>query len=198
MALPVSGLRCDTDGGLPNNPHDLFCIRFHPNQADILSDIISPFREIASLPNVQIYYPNDTANTYTLMEWSDLVITFGSTVTVEACWMGKPVIMLGPGYFDELNVAFTPRNQQEFNDLLLRDLPPGDRTNAARFAWYQEFDSDPLHYVRNDGGRLVPNGMRLFKPWLSQLARSADNVLCHLLKRMTALKPRTDADQRAA
>ncbi len=181
-----------------NHPEDLFCIRFHPNQSDIVSDIITPFREIETLPNARVYYPTDTANTYTLVDWSDLVITFGSTVTVEACWAGKPVIMLGPSYFDELDVSYNPQTAEKFAALLQQSLTAKDRTNAARFACYQEFDSDPLRYIRHDGRRLMSNGFRISSPWLSQLARSADNVLCHLVKQITAVKTKPSDEKRAA
>ncbi len=92
------------------NPKTLFCVRFHPNQADITTDIITPFQEVAGQPNAIVYYPKDTANTYKLVEWSDTVVTFGSTVTVEACWMEKPVILLGPSFYDSLDVAYTPKS----------------------------------------------------------------------------------------
>lgn len=169
------------------NPDDLFVIRFHPNQADIVSDIITPFREIEKLPNVVVYYPTDTANTYTLMDWSDVVVTFGSTVTIEACWSGKPVILLGPSYFDELDVSYNPADVDGFLQLLRQPLFPKDRANAARFAHYAEFDFDPLHYVNFDGRTIVPAGFYIHKPWLSQIARTTDNVICHVIKSVTDL-----------
>ncbi|MCH2114545.1 MAG: hypothetical protein MK171_06515 [Pirellulales bacterium] len=165
------------------NPDKLFCIRFHPNQADVCSDIITPFREIAELPNTVIYYPNDCANTYTLIDWSDVVVTFGSTVTVEACWMNKPVIMLGPSFFDQLDISYNPESPDEFLELLRRDLLPKDRRNAARFANFEEFDFDPLRYVDSTGKTMVPKGFRLSHPWASQLARTADDLLCEAVKK---------------
>ena len=167
------------------NPEYLFCIRFHPNQADITSDIITPFQDVARLPNTQVYYPTDDANTYKLIEWSDLVITFGSTVTVEACWMNKPVIMLGPSFFDELDVSYNPTSIEEFLEILPQSLSPKDRDNAARFACYHELDSDPMKYVRFDGKTIRSKGFRLHRLWLSQLARTTDDVICNVIKMWT-------------
>ncbi|MEX1027521.1 MAG: hypothetical protein WD049_05875 [Candidatus Paceibacterota bacterium] len=164
------------------NPEYLFCIRFHPNQADMASDITTPFKAIESLANTVVYYPTDTANSYRLIEWSDVVVTFGSTVTVEACWMGKPAIMLGPSFYDRLDVSYNPRTTEEFLQLLRRDLIPKCHENAARLARFEECDSDPMRYLGHDGKTIVSNGIRLFNPWLSQIARTSDNVFCRLVK----------------
>ncbi|HCK41992.1 MAG TPA: hypothetical protein DHW22_10200 [Planctomycetaceae bacterium] len=167
------------------NPETLFCIRFHPNQADISSDVITPFQKTAALPNTCVYYPTDNANTYTLIEWSDLVITFGSTVTVEACWMQKPVIQLGPSFFDQLDVSYNPTTCQEFLELLTKDLPPKDRQNAARVANFEEYDFDPFRYVEFNGKTMVAKDLKIARPWSSQLARTTDDLFCNAIKSWT-------------
>ena len=164
------------------NPDYLFCIRFHPNQADIAGDVVTPFQTVSELPNVHIYEPTDTANTYTLIDWSDLVVTFGSTVTVEACWMQKPAIMLGPSLYDDLEVSHNPQTVDEFVAILRHDLQPGSRDNAARFAYYEEFDQDELRYVRYTGNNMAPQGIQLKHPWLGQLMRTSDDLLCRAIK----------------
>lgn len=164
------------------NPDYLFCIRFHPNQADMSSDIETPFEDVRGLPNTVLYYPLDTANSYTLVEWSDVVVTFGSTVTIEACWMGKPSIMLGPSFYDQLDVSYNPATMEEFLTLLRKDLTPRPATNAARLAIYQECDGDPMHYIGHNGKTMVPSGITLEGSWLSRIARTSDNVFCRIVK----------------
>ena len=164
------------------HPDILFCIRFHPNQADVAGDIVSPFDAIRALPNTTIYEPTDQVNSYSLMDWSDVVVTFGSTMTIEACWAGKSVIMLGPSYFDELDVSYNPQSCEEFVDLLGQELSPRNRENAARFASYQERDGNALRYVNHDGGRIGAAGFVMQRPWLGQLARTCDDVVCNVIK----------------
>jgi hypothetical protein len=168
------------------NPDYMFLVRFHPNQADMSGDILTPFKAVAALPNAKLYYPTDTVNSYSLMEWSDTVVTFGSTITVEACWAGKVAIMLGPSFFDSLDVAYTPQTVDEFNSLLKMNLTPKSRDNAARFAHYQEFDHDHLQYVRHTGGTMVENGFRIRHPWLGQMARTTDDLICNAIKMWTS------------
>ncbi|MCH2200468.1 MAG: hypothetical protein MK102_00750 [Fuerstiella sp.] len=166
------------------NPDYLFCIRFHPNQADMISDVITPFDDVGQLPNVIIYEPTDSANSYTLMEWSDIVVTFGSTVTIEACWMGKPTIMLGPSFYDQLDVSLNPSTMDEFLMALRDDLLPRPAENAAALPMYLEHDCnrDPLRYVGHNGKRMVSAGITLKRKWLSRIASSADNAFCRILK----------------
>lgn len=164
------------------HPDILFCIRFHPNQANVASDVLTPFKAIEQLPNTKIYYPTDQVNSYSLMDWSDVVVTFGSTITIEACWAGKPVIMLGPSYFDQLDVSYTPASPDEFIELLGQELFPKSRENAARVAYYHEHDQDTLRYVKFNGKKLVADGLEVRHPWLGQLARSTDDILCNLIK----------------
>ena len=169
-----------------DNPDCMFLVRFHPNQADMSGDILTPFKAVAELPNVRLYYPTDTINSYSLMEWSDTVLTFGSTITVEACWAGKIAIMLGPSFFDELNVAYTPHSIKELNALLRKDLSPKSPENAARFAYFQEYDHDRLQYVQHTGRTMVENGFRIRHPWLGQLARTTDDLICNAIKIWTS------------
>lgn len=168
----------------------LFCVRFHPNQGEMTSDVISPFRDIHSRPNVKLYLPDDSINTYGLIEWSDTVITFGSTVTVEACWMHKPVILMGRSFFDGLGVAHVPETVDEACALVGRDLSPSDRTGAAQFASYFLTDGDSLKYI-SEGKPFVSKGFRDQRPWLGRMARVTDNALCSAVKHWMAFRMQT-------
>jgi len=164
------------------NPDYLFCIRFHPNQADMISDVRTPFEAIGQLPNVIIYYPTDPANSYTLIEWSDVVLTFGSTVTVEACWAGKPAIMLGPSFYDQLDVSVNPANMDEFLEVIRQDMEPRPARNAAFAAMYMEYECDEFRYIGHDGRTMVSNGIPIKRALLSRVARSCDNAFCRIVK----------------
>lgn len=164
------------------HPDYYFCIRFHPNQADITSDILTPFKQIEQLPNAHVYYPRDTANSYTLIEWSDIVVTFGSTIAIEACWMRKPSVILGPSFYDELDVSYTPASVEELNHLLREDLPAKDPTNAARWASYEETEGADFRYLQCQDGKMRPRGFQQRVRLLRRLANYSDDVLCNAIK----------------
>jgi hypothetical protein len=172
------------------NPQTFFVVRFHPNQAEMAGDLLTPFAETAKLPNVRIHYADESVNSYSIMEWSDVVVTFGSTITVEACWAGKPVITLGPSYFDQLQVAYTPATVDEFVALLRQPLFPMNRENAARYAWFREYDINPLRYVEHTGRTMVEKGFAIRHPWLGQIARTTDDVICNAIRIWAGIRAR--------
>ncbi len=145
------------------------------------SDVISPFDELASRPNVKMFLPDDSINTYGLIDWSDTVVTFGSTVTVEACWMRKPVILCGKSFFDGLGVAYVPENIEQASEWLGQELEPLDRSGAAQFASYFLTDGDSMKYI-SEGKPFVAKGFRAQHPVLGRVARVTDNALCGCVK----------------
>lgn len=167
------------------NPDYLFCVRFHPNQASMVTDIKGMFKDIESLPNTIIYYPLDTANTYKLIEWSDLVVTFGSTVTAEACWAGTPAIMLGPSLYDQMGLSYNPKSMDEYLPLLRQELAPLPQDRAAPIAMYSELDGNPMRYVTHDGKKMMPNGVVLKQTVLSRIARTSDNLMIRLIRKIS-------------
>ncbi|MEX1027523.1 MAG: hypothetical protein WD049_05885 [Candidatus Paceibacterota bacterium] len=163
-------------------PDYFFCVRFHPNQANIVGDVTEPYRDLQS-KNVQLFYPNDDVDTYRLMEWSDVVVTFASTVAIEACWAGKPVIELGPSYFDHLNVSYTPENTTEFLELLRTDLEPRSAEAAARFANYEMNDFDSLRYLHHADDRLELVGAKRRAGLFAKSAKEFNNLVTRKLQR---------------
>ena len=83
--------------------------------------------------------------------------------------MGRPVILLGPSFFDELGVAYTPTTIPVASELLRQDLTPKDRTGAAQFASYALKDGDTLKYIE-DGSSFTAKDFRLARPMLGWIA----------------------------
>ncbi|WP_236625052.1 hypothetical protein [Rhodopirellula sp. SWK7] len=167
-------------------PETYFCIRFHPNQANILSDVNDGFEQLDGLRNIQIFGPHDDINSYTLIDWSDVVVTFASTISVEACWRKKPVIQLGPSLYDQLGISETPDTLEEFLELLGTDLKPRGRDAASKYANYSVKDYDELDYLNYDDGTLRPVGFRRKLPAvvasLTQINELSKRVLKKLIK----------------
>ncbi len=164
-------------------PETLFCIRFHPNQAGIKSDITSGFDGIKNLPNAIVFGPRDAVSTYQLVDRSDVVVAFNSTVGVEACWAGKPSIMLGPSFYDELKVAYMPGDVPAFWELLEQpELRPLDREGAAQFAYYATRDGDDMKYLKTQSGDLLPSGFQRKNAVRAVVARHTSTVCNEVIK----------------
>lgn len=164
-------------------PETLFCIRFHPNQGGIKSDITSEFRKLEHLHNARIYYPAEPANTYHLVDASACVVVFNSTVAAEACWAGKPVIMIGPSFYDQLDIGYAPADERELSSLLARtDLAAKSRDNAARLAHYFLKEGDEMKYVHVENGHMTGLGVSRSLPILSIAARSCNTLSSEAIK----------------
>ena len=80
------------------SPQYHFYLRCHPNM--ITGEGSQQLRDIAILekinyPNITIIWPNSPINSYALMEHCDKILTFGSTVGIEATYYKKPSILIG-------------------------------------------------------------------------------------------------------
>ncbi|MCA9065117.1 MAG: hypothetical protein KDA96_18740 [Planctomycetaceae bacterium] len=176
-------------------PDYYFSVRFHPNQATIVSDVCSPFHSLYQLPNVQLYLPTDDVDSYSLMEWSDVVVTFASTVAIEACWSAKPVIQLGPSFFDQLHISYTPQTLDEFLEILSGPLQPHSAEPAARFATYETLDFDELQYLVCDASMTRPVGFSRRAAVFAKPAKEINTVVLSVIQKIAAgqLKKRPKA-----
>lgn len=164
-------------------PTHHFCVRFHPNQAGILSDVVGDYQGMESLPNLTIYPPTDSIDTYRLVEWSDVVVAFQSTVALEACWLRKPVIQLGPSFYDGLGIAENPGDLAEFLELLAPELAPRALDPAAKFAHYALKDHDELPHLGSGRRGARATGQRRSAAYLAKPAKEFNTLVIKLLKR---------------
>ncbi|MCA9065359.1 MAG: hypothetical protein KDA96_19960 [Planctomycetaceae bacterium] len=176
-------------------PDYYFSVRFHPNQATIVSDVCSPFENLLQYSNVQLYLPTDDVDSYSLMEWSDVVVTFASTVAIEACWASKAVVQLGPSFFDQLQISYTPKTTEEFLQILAGPLKPHSAESAARFAAYETRDFDELQYLICDSTMTKPVGFSRRATVFAKPAKEVNTVVLSVIQKIAAgqLKKRPKA-----
>lgn len=145
-------------------------IRVHPNSSEdkaFMSDLVK-----LDSNNVQIIPPDSALDTYQLIQYSDLVLTFGSTVGVESAYIGKPVILLGPAAYFYFNLAFFAGSYSDLYSCVNKaihndfsDFPsPKDRVaGAVKYAYaHMNFGQIPNYLVRNSfyGGHMIRNGKK--------------------------------------
>jgi glycosyltransferase involved in cell wall biosynthesis/GT2 family glycosyltransferase len=72
--------------------------------------------------NITIVKPEDDINSYQLIEMSDLVITYFSTISIESVVRNTPVLLTGGGPYANLEFLNTLENKSDLNEML--DLLP--------------------------------------------------------------------------
>ena len=89
-----------------------FYLRIHPNLIGVnnkhtmaLYDLRRDFFEI--IP------PDDPVSTYALIKHADKVLTFGSTVGIEAVFWGTPSIHAGRSFYQDLEGTYNPGSHEE-------------------------------------------------------------------------------------
>ena len=83
-------------------------IRLHPNLASKPEGDQREWLDLLDSEHVRVIGPNEPISSYGLIQSSRAVITFGSTIGIEAAYMNKPVMVLADCKYDELGFAFKP------------------------------------------------------------------------------------------
>ena len=115
-----------------------FIIRMHPNLRNVNYKYVSDIKDQhQKYPNIFVIYPESFIDSYALMDIATKVITFGSTVGLEATFYKKPSILLGKCFYYYSNVAYTPANKPELEKLLKnKNLSSLPQINAIKFGFY--------------------------------------------------------------
>ena len=107
-----------------------FYLRIHPNlKAVRFKSHLALYNLVYD--NVTIISPESPISSYSLMDKSDKVIVFNSTMGLESAYWNKPVIALTKFYSTELNLAYSCETVEDLWKLLdCKDLKPLKNDNA--------------------------------------------------------------------
>lgn len=128
-----------------------FYLRIHPNlntaHADILNEIYT-----LNFPNLTLIPPNSEVGSYMLLNSASKIITFGSTMGIEATYWGKPSIVLGKSFYYSLGSTYEPISHQDII-LLLKEtnLLPLPKEGALKYGYFiNSFGYDFTYFKAND------------------------------------------------
>jgi hypothetical protein len=136
---------------ISKNQNYQLIIRIHPNLTGLERDFVTPIYELDNkYLNVFIVKPDEDVDTYALMEAASKVITFGSTIGLEASYWGKPVLLLAKTYYYYTDVAYVPESKGNIVELLFDDLSPKNKLNAEKHAFYYLNGGTKAEYYSSD------------------------------------------------
>ncbi len=130
-------------------------LRVHPHLSWEPTDQLAKIMEFkkAAPENITILDPDDKIDSYELLLRSDIIVVpWGSTIGVEACFWGKPCILLAPALYETLDVCYKPANMDEFLALLHSDkLEPKPKENSYKYGYiWSTFGEDYKYYKAKD------------------------------------------------
>lgn len=136
-----------------------FYLRIHPNLGGLSN---SQTREIEAMAdryaNLTVIPAESPVSTYSLMGASKIVLSYGSTAGVEACYSGTPAILMGRATYEDLGLCLKP-DSHEALVALLRAAAAGEPIHAPtdtelgllKFGHYFRVKGTPYRYVRPAG-----------------------------------------------
>jgi hypothetical protein len=88
--------------------------------------------------NICLIPPKEAVDSYALLDSADVVVSYGSTMGMEAAYWGKPSILLGPCSYAETPPVITIKSRIELNQILTRlaDLCPPNRDLCLPYGNY--------------------------------------------------------------
>lgn len=137
-----------------NNKNIHFYLRVHPNLTNLKNTQIKEINILKSLnfDNLTIIESNSKISTYKLISESEKIITFGSTVGIEAVYLNKPSIMIGNALYENLDCIYKPKSEEDlFNLILDKDLEPLNRYEALKYGYWESVRGYDFKYF-------IPNG----------------------------------------
>ncbi|MEE4194410.1 MAG: hypothetical protein V2J07_04355 [Anaerolineae bacterium] len=151
-----------------SNPQTLFVLRAHPDEArpgKSSQESVAEWVEnnhFSELPNAVFIGPNQSINSYELIQRSKFAMIYTSTIGMEATLLGTPVICAGRAYYNEFAPAVFPAaSMAEYENWVSNFLTNVDKPvvpeehaiNARNFLYYQLYRTSlPFSdFIEEDG-----------------------------------------------
>lgn len=126
-------------------------IRMHPNLTGVDFDFLKPVYSLKNkYPNVELVEPESKVDSYALVDAAFKVVTFGTSMGVEANYWRRPVVLLARGFYFYSDLAYIPSSKSEIRELLVANLQPKPIENSEKIAYYMMsggHKSKYYHYV---------------------------------------------------
>lgn len=123
-------------------------VRWHPNhrisgsfEKQAISDVID------GSPYVTHFKYSDSVDSYQLLELSEVILVFNSTIGAESAFLEKPTILVGDSIYSGLGFAYQPENMHELRKLLTGELSPLPNYGAILYGAYMKNRGTQLQTV---------------------------------------------------
>lgn len=112
-------------------------LRIHPNLKSIKYKYHTDLYKLKTHPRVHVIPGDSKISTYSLVDAADVIVSFGTSVGVEAAYSDKPVILLGASFYKGLGFCYEPNNVSEMeNQIFIQDLVGLKNQNILKYGNY--------------------------------------------------------------
>jgi hypothetical protein len=132
----------------------MFYLRVHPHMKKVSEDTsqLQDIRELVpQFSNLHVIWPADIVDSYALMDACNKVITFGSTIGIEAAYWGKPSILAGRALYEHFDGIYVPKTHEELIKLVKVNLTPRSADSVLKFGFREISHGIPFEYFKETG-----------------------------------------------
>jgi hypothetical protein len=134
-------------------------LRVHPNLKGVNNTQTKGIDELARCnPAIHLIPADSPISTYALIDSADVIITYGSTVGIEAAYAGRLSILMGRSPYEDLDVCLRPNSHAELISILKNiakgegyPLPAGHKLGIVKYGLFQKLRGYRFSYVRPTG-----------------------------------------------
>tara|TARA_R110002073_G_scaffold80550_8_gene194053 strand:+ start:213 stop:1745 length:1533 start_codon:yes stop_codon:yes gene_type:complete len=133
---------------MKSQPDCHLAIRVHPHLRSKSAESRAFWDNLPLSENCSVIAADSPINSYDLIDASDLVITYGSTVGVEAAYYGKPVLLLGSSFYDQLDAAHQAYTPERIRNFLAdpAQWTPLSQAASLKYGFYANKHGVPFEY----------------------------------------------------
>jgi hypothetical protein len=124
-------------------------VRMHPNQSRLKNHQTELLRRFKHA-RVKIIAPESPVDTYALVERSDVVVTFGSTVGIEAVYWGTPSVLLGRSFYQDLGAVHSAKSHEDGLKAILNPTL-GNKEMTLAYGYWANTRGIPFKYFEAEG-----------------------------------------------
>ena len=123
--------------------------------------------------NVNLIPSESPIDSYALIDWSDVVVTYRSTTGIEATYWGKPSISVGPANYSGFGCVYEPESIQDLFHLLEKtDLQKLNQEACFIYGFYRMSFGIPYKYYQPETlfqGKFLNKDLSLYPEWVDAL-----------------------------
>ncbi|MFL2832358.1 MAG: hypothetical protein ACJ0BK_01945 [Coraliomargaritaceae bacterium] len=133
------------------SPDMHFYLRMHPNLESVDNEDTKRLEDLAreGVQNFTFIPPSSDVSSYALMRASDAVLTFGSTIGVEATYWGKVSILAGHAFYEDFDATHSVNTHDEVMRMLADcRLKPKPKLGAIIFGYHMGTRGEKFKYLK--------------------------------------------------
>ena len=134
----------------------LFIIKIHPQYKNFDKKLEQDYKKFDLYENVKVVSSDNLYDTYSIINKSDIVITFISLTGPESAYLGKRVICIGPSSYELFKLSENPKTPNELFDLILKFKKDQNydfnqaKINACKWAFARSWSGTKSKYIFKD------------------------------------------------